>query len=266
MSELSCSPITVRLKRSLIHGNLYATRPLFEPVQTGHLTKSLPRVLQMNHDFYLSDTVLFLEKFRPNRVFRFKIKNFFYLFINYTFAGIAKDITKLSPTLFPINETITSRDYIADSSILDYEPIEDRNLNAILATLASSNLRNERIHAFLNSQSNYSSVSSANLHLSNLSHLIHNSFLVLLSSLSSPFFNAILSILTVLALTWGLILTVYTIVSVFKTFKRTLMPMLSNNFQRFRSRFVTGKNTNESTPGPNDSNSDELLEHPNNDA
>ena len=100
MSELSCSPLKVRLKRSLIHGNFYATRPLFEPVQTGHLTNSFPRVFQLNQDFYLSDTVSFLESYRPNRVFRFKIDESFYLFINYTLAGIAQDTIKLSPTFF----------------------------------------------------------------------------------------------------------------------------------------------------------------------
>ena len=49
---------------------------------------------------------------------------------------------KLSPSLFPINETIVSRDYIADAAIIAYEPIEDRNLNAILATLATANINN----------------------------------------------------------------------------------------------------------------------------
>ena len=176
MSELSCSPLKVRLKRSLIHGNFYATRPLFEPVQTDHLTNSFPRVFQLNQDFYLSDTVSFLESYRPNRVFRFKIDKSFYLFINYTLAGIAQDTIKLSPTLFPINETITSRDYIADSSLIDYEPIVDRNLNALLATLATTSLRTERIQAFLDSQSNYSSVSSADIHFFDVTHLLHNSF------------------------------------------------------------------------------------------
>ena len=120
LSELSCSPLKVQLKRSLIHGNFFATRPLFEPIETDHLSKSIPRVLQLNEDLYLTANVLFLENYCPNRVFRFKIAKSFYLFINYTLAGTAQDIIRLSPTLFPINETLTSRDYIAEAATIDY--------------------------------------------------------------------------------------------------------------------------------------------------
>ena len=177
MSELSCSPLEVRLKRSLIHGNFYATRPLLEPVQTGHLTNSFPRVFQLNQDFYLSDTVSFLESYRPNRVFRFKIDKSFYLFINYTLAGIVHDIAKkLSPTLSPINEIITWRDYIINSFLIGYEPIVDCNINAILATSATTSRCTESIQAFLDSQSNCLSISSADIHFSDVTHLLHNSF------------------------------------------------------------------------------------------
>ena len=128
MSELSCSPRNVRLKRSLIHGNIFATRPLFEPVEIGRIANSFPRVLQLNDSLYLTATVLFLENYRPNRILRFKMACSVYSFINYyTLAGTAQDIIKLSPFLFPINETISTRDYFADAAAIDYEPIEDRN-------------------------------------------------------------------------------------------------------------------------------------------
>ena len=198
----------------------------------------------------------FLESYRPNRVFRFKIDKSFYLFINYTLAGIAQDTIKLSPTLFPINETITSRDYIADSSLIDYEPIVDRNLNALLATLATTSLRTERIQAFLDSQSNCLSISSADIHSSDVTHLLHNSFLLLLSSISSPFFNAVLSLLTVLALAWGLILTVYTIANIIKNLKNTLTPFVASKLNRFRKE----KNTNESSSSIINPNSDPLID------
>ena len=90
LSELSCSPLKVQLKRSLIHGNLFPTRPLFKPIETDHLSKSIPRVLQLNDNLYLTANVLFLKKYRSNRVFRFKIANSFYLFFNYTVTGTAQ--------------------------------------------------------------------------------------------------------------------------------------------------------------------------------
>ena len=243
ISELSCSPLKVPLKRSLIHGKFFATRPLFEPVQTDHFTKSFPRVLQLNENLYLTASVLFLENYRPNRVFRFKIANTFYLFINYNLAGTTEDIIKLSPSLFLINKTIVSRDYIADAAIIDYEPIEDRNLNVILATLATANVNNQRIQTFIDSQSIPSSTISANFQPSDVSHLLHNSFLMLISSISSPFFNCLLSILTILALTWALILTIFTIIHAYKRLKSVVKPFAKLKWLRFRESIgKTNKN------------------------
>ena len=111
LSELSCSLLKVQLKRSFIHGNFFATRPLFEPVETDHLSKPIPRAFQLSKDLYLTAKVLFLKNYRLNRVFRFKIANSFYFFINYALASTAQDIIKLSPSLLPINKTPTSRDY-----------------------------------------------------------------------------------------------------------------------------------------------------------
>ena len=142
-------------------------------------------------DFYLSDTVFFFESYGPHRIFRFKIDKSFYLFINYTLAGIAQDVAKTLSSLSPINELITWRNYIVDSFLIGYEPIVDRNLNAIFSTSATSRCT-EHIQAFLDNQSNYLSILSVDIHFSNVTHLLHNSFLLLLSSISSPFFNAVL--------------------------------------------------------------------------
>ena len=189
--------------------------------------------------------------------FRFKIDKSFYLFINYTLAGIAHDIAKkLSPTLSPINEIITWRDYIINSSLIDYEPIVDRNINAILATSATTSRCTESIQAFLDCQSNCLSISSADIHFSDVTHLLHNSFLLLLSSISSPFFNAVLSLLTVLALAWGLILNVYTIANIIKNLKNTLTPFVASKLNRFRKE----ENTNESSSSIINPNSDPLID------
>ena len=221
LNKLSCLPLKVQLKRSLIHSNLFA----FKPIETDHLSKSIPRVLQLNEDLYLTTNILFLENYRPNRFFHFKIANSFYLFINYTLAGSAQDIIKLSPTLFPINKTLTSRDYIAEAATIDYMPIKDRNSNVILATLATAYLHNDRIRTFLDSQTNISSTSSSDFQPSNIAHYLHNSFLMLISSIYSPFFNALISLLTVLSLTWSLILTIFTLIHIYKKLKPSVTPL-----------------------------------------
>ena len=120
-----------------------------------------------------------------------------------------------APSLFPINEAI-SRDYIANAAAIDYESVEDCNLNAILATLATAHLNNQRIQTFIDSQLNFTSTTLADFQPSNVAHLLNNSFFTLLSSISSPFFNNILSFLTILALTWGLVLTIMTFIGLYK--------------------------------------------------
>ena len=72
ISVLSCTLLKVQLKRSLIHGNFFATTPLFEAVENGQLAVSSKKVLQLNGSIHLSTKILFLEKHRPNRIFDLK--------------------------------------------------------------------------------------------------------------------------------------------------------------------------------------------------
>ena len=165
------------------------------------------------------------------------------MFINYTLAGTAEDITKLSPTLFPINTTFTSTDFVAAASAIDYEPIEHRNLNAILATLATSSLYNERVRTFLDSQTTSTSTESSSIQPSDIPHLLHNSFLMLLSNISSPFVNGILAFHTILALAWGFILTIVTCRYAFLIGKRRYSRSLHHRWNHYRNRFLHAGNS-----------------------
>ena len=80
-------------------------------------------------------------------------------------------------------------------------------------------------------------LNSNNFQPSDVSHLLRNSFLMLLSSISSPFFNGILSLLTILALIWGLVLTIMTFVGLYKRLKPKVKPRWSH----FRSRFTKAR-------------------------
>ena len=72
---------------------------------------------------------------------------------------------------------------------------------------------------------------------SDVSHLLHNSFLMLLSSISSSFFNGILSLFTILALIWGLVLTFMIFIGLYKRLKSKVKPRWSH----FRSRFTKAR-------------------------
>ena len=89
---------------------------------------------------------------------------------------------KLSRSLFPINETISRIGYIADAAAIDYESVEGRNLNAVLAKLATANLNKQRIQTFNDSKSNSTSTTSADFEPTDVSHLLHNSFFFMLLS------------------------------------------------------------------------------------
>ena len=73
--------------------------------------------------------------------------------------------------------------------------MEDRNLNAILATLATSSLSNQRDRTFVDNQATSTSTEPSSIQPSDIPHLLHNSFLMLLSNISSPFVNGILAFL-----------------------------------------------------------------------
>ena len=45
ISKLSCTSLKVQLKRSLVHSDFFATRPLFEAVENGQLAVSFKKVL-----------------------------------------------------------------------------------------------------------------------------------------------------------------------------------------------------------------------------
>ena len=63
---------------------------------------------------------------------------------------------------------------------------------------------------------------------------------MLLSSISSPFFNALISLLTVLSLTWSLILTIFTLIHIYKKLKPSVTPFLIAKWQILRKR-LSGK-------------------------
>ena len=71
-----------------------------------------------------------------------------------------------------------------------------------------------------------------------------------------PFFNAVLSLLIVLALAWGLILTVYSIGNIIENLKSTLSPLVVSKLKRFQ----TEENTNESSSSITNPNLDSLID------
>ena len=74
----------------------------------------------------------------------------------------------------------------------------------------------------------------------------------------APFFNAVLSLLSVLALAWGLILTVYTIANIIKNLKSTLTPLVASKLNHFQKE----KNTNEFSSSITNPNLDPLIDSP----
>ena len=116
------------------------------------------------------------------------------------------------------------------ASATDYEPMEDRNLNAIFATLSTSSLYNKRVQTFIDSKVTSASTESSSMQPSDMPHLLYNSFLMLLSNISNPFVNRILAFLTILALAWGFILTIISCGYAFLFGKRRYLRTIHHRF------------------------------------
>ena len=59
---------------------------------------------------------------------------------------------------------------------------------------------------------------------------------MLLSRISSPSFMGILSVLTLLALAWGLVLTIFTLANIYKKLELALNPYAKARWLRFLSK------------------------------
>ena len=66
---------------------------------------------------------------------------------------------------------------------------------------------------------------------------------MLLSNISSPFVNGILAFLTILALTWGFILTIVTCRYAFLIGKRRYSRALHNRWNHYRNSFLHTSNS-----------------------
>ena len=67
---------------------------------------------------------------------------------------------------------------------------------------------------------------------------------MLISSTSSLFFNALISLLTVLFLTWSLILTIFTLIHIHKKLKPSVRPFFIAKWKILLKRFSGKKSAN----------------------
>ena len=67
---------------------------------------------------------------------------------------------------------------------------------------------------------------------------------MLISSISSPFFNALISLVTVLSLSWSLILTIFTLILIYKKLKPSVTPFLIAKWQILCKRLSEKESTN----------------------
>nr|CAB3263321.1 uncharacterized protein LOC108950678 [Phallusia mammillata] len=205
--ETACTTSKMRLLRSLRikNSNYYATRPLFVKVHDGHVNND-EKTYQLYDQSNVFPDLVYKETFRPNRMFTFKVHNTYYLFVNYTLARVETNIQLLSPIIKMINESFQSYDFVEAAQLLKYIPSENRALSDVLAVLSSTQLNNERMNVFFDSQTNLSTEGGIDDKVLP-QNLLKSAFITLLSSVTSPAANAFLSFLVIQALFWGIALS-----------------------------------------------------------
>nr|CAB3263325.1 uncharacterized protein LOC108950678 [Phallusia mammillata] len=203
MTEITCEEINGTILHSLRHGDLFATRPLIEYIDS----TGTRIVVQLYRDGFVYQNVKFLETYQPGRVLSFRIDEEFVVFDNYTLTHVDSNVHEIVPTLSPIHFSHRTTDY---QSFMDEFPksssgIED--MNSMLMTLTEVRLHNEQLSQYMQSNLDPSEEADVGYITDKIDAATKNVFLHVISSITSPFINFLVTIALFLACFWGIVLT-----------------------------------------------------------
>ena len=207
ITELACTPINVTLVHSLQYGQYFSSRPLIQyydfngTLQTG----------QLYRDGNAYPGVKFLESFIPGRVFTFLINGTFYTFQNYTLTHVDSDVCLLSPTLAPVNAHYESFNYQSIDQLFPSSSFGFEDVNSLLQSISETNIMKNKLGSLFQQSGESSASAQPSYVLDTTTSALKSVFLQMLSSITNPFVNGVISIIFFLSLFWAIILTVWTL-------------------------------------------------------
>ena len=210
---------------------MFSTRPLVKVRLNG--TRSFTG--QIGFDYVVYHEIRYLETFRAHDRKIFRINDKYYHFINYTLQHSSVDVIELSPALSPIPIKIQELNYV-DSFKSFTTSFPQNDYNSILTTVYNDRLITNQIGSFMaENQKNNIHVSPAAIK-KKISKIISNSFLQILAEITDPALSTIITILLILSMFWGTILTYsyckQTCSTIFNRVQPPLMPVMERAMNR----------------------------------
>ena len=207
LTEITCINSNVTLLPSLRHGNVFSSRPLVRILGPN----STSQIGQVYRDGNVYVGVRLIENFVPGRIFTFLIHDKFYTFSNYTPIHSDANVYPLSPNLAPINAHYDTIDFQSFTHLFPSSTLGFEDVNSLLQTISETNMMRDQLSSLFQHTDTSTNLYKPSYILDATTSSIQNVFMQLISSISNPFINFLVTTAFVLSLIWSIILTTWTL-------------------------------------------------------
>ena len=207
LTEITCINSNVTLLPSMRHGNVFSSRPLVRILGPN----STSQIGQVYRDGNVYVGVRLIENFVPSRIFTFLIHDKFYTFSNYTLIHSDANVYPLSPNLAPINAHYDTIDFQSFTHLFPSSTLGFEDVNSLLQTISETNMMRDQLSSLFQHTDTSTNTYKPSYTLDATTSSIQNVFMQLISSISNPFINFLVTTAFVLSLIWSIILTTWTL-------------------------------------------------------
>ncbi|XP_078486318.1 LOW QUALITY PROTEIN: uncharacterized protein LOC144744832 [Ciona intestinalis] len=200
ITEIVCEQINATLRHSLQYKSYFSIRPLvYFTDSNGSL-----RIGQVMKNDVVYEGVRLVEHYTPGRTFTFRINEQFYLYDNYTLEHSDVHVRSIFPSLTPIAEPVRVYDFVSLAKQFPLSSMGLEDFNAILGSITQSQITTEKINQLLNEDVNETADADPEFIGKSIDKIAKHAFLLGLSAITSPLINAVVSVLQIIAMFWGL--------------------------------------------------------------
>ena len=207
LTEITCINSNVTLLPSMRHGNVFSSRPLVRILGPN----STSQIGQVYRDGNVYVGVRLIENFVPGRIFTFLLHDKFYTFSNYTLIHSDANVYPLSRNLAPINAHYDTIDFQSFTHLFPSSTLGFEDVNSLLQTISETNMMRDQLSSLFQHTDTSTNTYKPSYILDAITSSIQNVFMQLISSISNPFINFLVTTAFVLSLIWSIILTTWTL-------------------------------------------------------
>ena len=189
LTEVTRIKSNVTLLPSMRHGNAFSSRPLVQ-ILGPNSTSQIGQVY-IDENIYVG--VRLIENFVPGRQFTFLIHDKFYTFSNYTHIHSDANVYSLSPNLAPINAHYDTINFQTFTHLFPSSTVGFKGVNSLLQTISETNMMQDQLSSLFQHTDTSSNTYPPSYILDAATSSIQNVFMQLISSISNPFINFLVS-------------------------------------------------------------------------